>query len=268
MPRFASLAFCILSASCAEYYGGGGESTYAAPQTRTTAATPRPAYHDRAFDIPAGELEGFVAEQTTGYVKEGAPIQARLDAFDPIPVKLQRGRCYRMVVRLDPSATFSEHARHGVVFVYHNGDRGMEVHGGPGLHGPSGGVASAGCPQADANAAFDILANWGSAMDKSRVHDLGSGGVVLQLYSKRVDQQHLAALKADEERQIAEAEAFKREEQRRARDRVNRGCRVCTDRYVECIADWRRGASRETCQRERDSCAFSEAGLGSARDCR
>ena len=57
------------------------------------------------------------------------------------------------------------------------------------------------------------------------------------------------------------------EEERKKRDRIVRGCSECNQRYVECIADWRRGASRATCERERDSCAFTEAGLASARDC-
>ena len=61
--------------------------------------------------------------------------------------------------------------------------------------------------------------------------------------------------------------AGKREEARRARRRVDHGCRVCAARYTECIADWRRGASRATCQREYDTCAFTEAGLASASDC-
>jgi hypothetical protein len=160
-------------------------------------AQAQPAYHDRAFDAP-GDIDTFITTETTGFVKEGAPIEARLDTFVAVPVTLQRGRCYRMVVKLAEGASFSERARRGVAFVYHNGDRGMEVHGGPG---------------------------------------------------------------------IAEADAFKREEERKKRDRITRGCSECNQRFVECIADWRRGASRATCERERDSCAFSQAGLASARDC-
>ena len=266
MKRLVFVAVCIFSSACFfGDYGGGGNTTYAPP--RTTMAQAQPAYHDRAFDAPAGDLERFVATETTGFTKEGAPLESRLKGFQPVPVTLQRGRCYRMVVRLAPDASFNEHARRGVAFVYHNGDRGMEVHGGPGIHGPMGGVASAGCPQQTAHAVFDITANWGSAMDKSRVHDLGSGGVTMQLYSKPIDNGGLARLQADENRQIAESEAFKREEERKKRDRVVRGCSECNQRYVECIADWRRGASRATCERERDSCAFTEAGLASARDC-
>jgi hypothetical protein len=267
------VAVCTLSAVMSSAcfgegygYGYGGGAAYSGAPVTTRAVVQPPAYHDRAFDAP-GDLDTFVATETAGFVKEGALVSGRLDGFMPVPVTLQRGRCYRMVVRLEPGATFSEHARRGVAFVYHNGDRGMEVHGGPGIHGPMGGVASAGCPQQTAQAQFDIVANWGSAMDKSRVHDLGSGGVTMQLYSKPIDSGGLARLQADENRQIAEAEAFKREEERKKRLRVSRGCNECNQRYVECIADWRRGASRATCERERDSCAFTEAGLASARDC-
>lgn len=265
MKRVTMLALCMFSSACFYgEYGGGGRVTEVAP--RTTMAQAQPAYHDRAFDAP-GDIDTFIATQTTGFVKEGAPIDARLDTFVPVAVTLQRGRCYRMIVKLAEGASFSERARRGVAFVYHNGDRGMEVHGGPGIHGPMGGVASAGCPQATAHATFDIIANWGSAMDKSHVHELGSGAITMQLYSKSIDQAGLARLQADENRQIAEADAFKREEERKKRDRITRGCSECNQRFVECIADWRRGASRATCERERDSCAFTEAGLASARDC-
>jgi hypothetical protein len=265
LARVGMFAICTFSAAC--FYEGSGYVRSNYGETRATAAAPRPAYHDRAFDVPASDLDAFVTKQTEGYAKVGAPIATRLDGFEPVPVRLERGRCYRMVIRLDPGASFSELARRGVAFVYHNGDRGMEVNGGPGIHGPTGGVASAGCPQQSAHATFDIIANWGSAMDKSHVHELGTGGVTLQLYAKRVDARKLAELKADEDRQIAEAEAFKREEARKARMRFVRGCRVCQQRYTECLADWRRGASRATCRREYDSCAFEEAGLASAMDC-
>ncbi|HSQ65849.1 MAG TPA: hypothetical protein VLM85_21655 [Polyangiaceae bacterium] len=240
--------------------GGGGGAAYQPP--------PRPAYHDPSFDHSPGELDGFIVENTRGFTKEGPAASGRLEAFEPLPVTLRRGRCYRMVLRLDEGAAFSELARRGVAFIYRNGDRGMEVNGGPGLHGPTGGVASGGCPQQTAHATFDMIANWGSAVDKSHIHELGTGGFTLQLYSKAVSDKELAARKADEDEQIAESDRFRAEEQRKQRERVTRGCQVCQQKRLDCIADWRRGASRETCEREYDSCVFSEAGLASGRDCR
>lgn len=240
--------------------GGGGGATYQPP--------PQPAYHDPAFDHPPAELEDFIAKNTQGFTKEGPSVSGQLEAFQPLPVTLKRGRCYRMVLRLDEGAAFSDRARRGVAFLYHNGDRGMEVNGGPGLHGPTGGVASGGCPQQTAHATFDMIANWGSAVDKSHIHELGTGGFTLQLYSKAVSDKELAARKADEDEQLAESERFRAEEEQKQRDRVTRGCHVCQQKRLDCIADWRRGASRETCEREYDSCVFSEAGLASGRDCR
>lgn len=248
--------------------GGGGAYGGGAYGGRAYSPPPRPAYHDPAFDYPPSELEAFVGKNTQGFVKEGQLVSGNLESFQPLPVTLKRGRCYRMVVRLADGAAFSDRARRGVAFIYRNGDRGMEVHGGPGLHGPTGGVASGGCPQQTAHATFDMIANWGSAVDKSHIHDLGTGGYTLQLYSKAIGDKELAARKADEDQQIAESERFRAEQEQKQRDRVTRGCRLCQDKRLDCIADWRRGASRETCEREYDSCVFMEAGLASGRDCR
>lgn len=233
----------------------------------TTSSPPPAAYKNPAFDHTAEELEAKITHHTTGYTKESTAIQGRLEAFREVPMKLRRGRCYFVVVRLGEGATFSDHAKRGVVFLFHNGDRGMEVNGGPGIHGP-GGVASGGCPQADADATFDLQANWGRAMDKSKIHELGEGPYTIELYSKAVSDGELAARKADEDRQIAESRRFQEEERRRAADRASRGCRKCQDDFTVCIADYRRNASRATCERERDSCAFREARVSSYRDCR
>jgi hypothetical protein len=261
---FALQASCFMPPSSGGYGGGGGGSG----SSHAYRQPPRPAYHDPAFDHPPEELEGFIAQNTQGFTKEGGVVAGQLDDFEPLPVTLKRGRCYRMVIRLGQGAAFGDRARRGVAFIYRNGDRGMEVHGGPGLHGPTGGVASAGCPQQTAHATFDMIANWGSATDKSHIHELGTGGYTLQLYSKSVSDHELAARKADEDRQIAESEEFQRNEERKRRDRVSRGCAVCQQKHLECIADWRRGASRATCDREYDSCVFFEAGVSSPRDCR
>lgn len=239
----------------------------APPRPAHTTAAPAPAYKNPAFDHSGAELDELVTKQTAGYTKESTVVQGRLERFQTVPVAMRRGRCYKVVVRLGEGAQFSEHAKKGVVFLFHNGDRGMEVNGGPGIHGP-GGVASGGCPQADAAATFDLQANWGRATDKSRIHELGEGDYTIELWSKAVSDSELAARKADEDRQIEESRRFQEEERRKNAERHERGCRKCQDQFLECVADYRRHATRATCERERDSCAFREARASSYRDCR
>lgn len=231
----------------------------------TYAAHPAPAaaWHNPGFDKTVVDLDAAVAKHTEGYVKEGDTKKGKLDAFEPVSVKLKRGRCYTMVLKLGPDAKFGEHARKGVNFVYLNGDRGMTVNGGPGVVGP-GGIGSGGCPLADADATFDLQANWGSAMDKTRLHELGAGGYSLELYSKTITEAQLAARKQDEDRQIEEQRAFQEQENRKKAARTSSGCRKCQDDALMCVAQT---GNRNRCERERDSCAFREAGLSSYRQC-
>lgn len=196
---------------------------------RAAVAPATPPQPDPSFDHTDEELDGFVAEHTVGYDKLGEPVTGTLDAFNPFELDVKRGKCYRMVLRLAPEAAFSDHAMRGIAFRYEAPGR-PTVMGGPGIHGP-GGVASGGCPQTDHTKTFDIIANWGSAMDKSRIHDLGTGAFTLQLYSKDISEEELAEMKADQERQAAEqrrlaaqrereeAERRRREEERREEER-------------------------------------------------
>lgn len=221
------------------------------------------AYHNPAFDKSADDLDKMIAEHTKGFTAEGAPAEGTLDGFTPLPLKLKRGRCYKMVFRLKDDAEFSAHARKGVSFVYEKID-GYEVMAGPGIAGP-GGVGSAGCPQHDAAPVFDVQAIWGSAMDKSRIHDLGHGAFTAQLYSKPVSDKDLAAQQADTDRQIEESKEFARQEKQKEQERAQRACNKCGRARSDCLADFRRGASRDTCRREYDSCLFMEGG-SAARD--
>jgi len=167
------------------------------------------------------EAQAFVAEHTDGYEPVGPPVEAHLEGYQPLEVQLERGYCYRMVVRLQPGAQYSEHARRGVAFVY-TAPGEPEVNGGPGVHGP-GAVASGGCPQRTHAALFDIRANWGSATDPSRIHELGHGKMTLQLYAKPITEEELAAQEQDRQRQIAEQEAFAAEmEERERQARIER----------------------------------------------
>jgi hypothetical protein len=223
-------------------------------------------YHNPAFDKSKDDLEQAITEHTKGFTAEGAPIKGTLDGFEPVPLKLKRGKCYKMVIRLADDAEYSKRAKKGISFVYAKVD-GYDVNGGPGIVGP-GGVASAGCPQHDAAPVFDIQAIWGSATDKSKIHHLGKGGFTAQLYSKSVSDKELAARQADTERQIKESEEFAQQEKARAQQRVDKACNRCGRERTDCIADFRRGASRETCRREYDSCLFREGGSAATAACR
>jgi hypothetical protein len=198
-------------------------------QTPGAVAQPPPQYSDPRFDHSPAEADEFVAKQTEGYEAAGPPVQGRLETFSPWTVQLERGYCYRMVMRFGPDTAFSEHARRGVGFVYESPGQ-PQINGGPGIWGPAA-VASAGCPQADLIASFDVQAYFGSATDRSRIHDLGTGGYVAQLVRKPISDEELAALEADRRRQIAESEAFQREHAaREAQARAEREARWAAER--------------------------------------
>ena len=200
------------------------------------------------FGHTEAERDAFIAEHTAGYEAAGEPIAGKLESFATVPVKLERGKCYMMVLRLDPAATFSEHAKAGISFLYHT-TSGVEINGGPGIHG-KGGLGSGGCPLQSTDAQFDVQAYLGSAMDKSRVHELGTGAYTLQLMTKTITEEELAALEADQKRQIEESERFQREQTAKA-------CAVCRDEYLECLAE---GGEKFSCQGRRDSCVSRHYG--------
>jgi hypothetical protein len=205
--------------------------------------------NDKRFDKTAEDLEAMLAQYTAKGHKPVGPLQkGQLEAFQPLTVELKRGFCYIMLLRLGDGAVWSEHARHGVVFLYKPiGGDGFEVNGGPGIAGP-GGMGSAGCPQSTTKYVFDVWANWGSAMSKARVHDLGTGPYTLQLYAKPVSNEKLAAQKADTERQIHESEEWQRQ-------RARNTCVTCSRQKDDCF-DGRHRPFGGSCGDEYRSCLF------------
>ena len=217
---------------------------------------PPPPRENPQFAHTQAELEAFVAKWLAGYV--GAPKRTgTLETFAPIEVRLLRGRCYMMSLQLAPGAQFSPHAKRGISFVYQPVGAGTQINGGPGIHGP-GGLGSAGCPQASGLYTFDIQAHWGSAMDKSKIHDLGTGGYTLQLFSKPVSDQKLGEQAADTRRQIAESEQFKR-------DSIRNTCVRCSQEKDECLEGRRRPFSG-SCVSEFRSC-LSRGSVYNQADC-
>lgn len=235
--------------------------------TAPTYNPPSEAQQSEAFASSMGhptkhspeELEAFLAKHLEGYKPEGKPMDETLDDGVRVPVELKRGKCYYMVLKLGEGATYSDKARAGYRFDYDPKGAGTNISGGPGIHGP-GGAGSAGCPQA--NGAYEfVLRNIVGATESG----LGSGPITLQLYSKPVSEKELAALKADTDRQIAESERFRQEEEAKQAQRASAGCAACEGRYQGC-----RGAGRtvSSCQSDFRSCAFERVGSSWPSACR
>lgn len=210
-----------------------------------------------AFSHPDAERDRFIAEWTEGYEPVGEPIESDLSSIAPFALRMERGQCYTMVFRLSSEASFSEQARSGISFVYER-TTGATVNGGPGIHG-AGGVGSGGCPLSDSDATFFVR-----TMIPSDAPDLGRGPVTLQLMTKPISEDELAALEQDRERQIEEQRAFAAEQDRKKAERAASGCRKCHEEYVECLA---LTDNKADCAQDRNSCAFREAGLPSYNQC-
>lgn len=207
----------------------------------------------------AAELEAFLAKNLDGYKPVGSAVPAKLDAPVRVPVKLARGNCYFMVLRLGEGANFSEKAEAGYDFEFEPKGAGTKVSGGPGLHGP-GGAGSGGCPQQDGDYDFVLHLTLGSS-DR----DLGTGPATLQLFAKPVSDKKLGDLKADQDRQLDESRRFKEEQQAKENARALSGCNACNARYQGC-----RGAHRSvgSCQADFRSCAFEKIGASWMSACR
>ncbi len=199
----------------------------------------------------AEELQAFLDKHLAGYTPEGKPMEESLEDGISVPVELKRGKCYFMVLKLGEGAQYSGKAQAGYRFDYEPKSGGMQITGGPGIHGP-GGAGSAGCPQANGSYDF-ILRNIVGATNK----DLGTGPITLQLYSKPVSDKELTALKADQERQIAESERFRQEQEAKDAQRASSGCAACDGRYQGCRGT---GRSVSSCQSDYRSCAFQKVG--------
>ncbi|HEY7376704.1 MAG TPA: hypothetical protein VIF57_31385 [Polyangia bacterium] len=201
----------------------------AATQARQAAPPPpRAPYVAPNLKHTRAELEEQVAQATTGYDKKGES-QGKLDPFEAIDVPVKRGLCYKLALILDEGVEFSEHAKRGISFrVKREGQLDLTS---ATAFGP-GGVVDLGCPNDALTAHVDVIADWGSARDKSHVHDLGSGGFKTVVYSKPITAKALAErnqrIKENEEQQARESEEFhrkyeaeqaQRREEQRERDR-------------------------------------------------
>ena len=206
----------------------------------TPAATPArvpPAYVAPNLQHTRVELESHVEAETAGY-KKAAEAPGKLEAFAPVEVSIKRGVCYKLAFMLDEGVEFSDHAKRSIQFA-------VAVEGAPlarhaTAFGP-GGIVDLGCPNQPATAKVDILAEWGAANDKSKLHDLGQGGFRALIFEKRISDKELA-----ERNEMREA-ARKRREELDA-DFKRGQCKQCRDAFNECI-ERRRGDCRRTLSR-------------------
>jgi len=192
------------------------------------APPPPPPYVAPNLKHTRAELEEQVATETTGYEKKGES-PGKLDPFEPIDVPVKRGHCYKVALILDEGVELSDHAKRGISFrVKREGQLDLTS---ATAFGP-GGVVDLGCPNDTLVAHVDVIADWGSATDKSHVHDLGSGGFKTVVYSKPITAKSLAErnqrIKENEATQARENEEFHRKweaqqaqqrEEQRERDR-------------------------------------------------
>jgi hypothetical protein len=271
MDRYAKLlplTFAVLltfAASCIPRLSGDRNSrgartssSAASSDAAAPAPPPRPAFVSPELKRTREELLGHIVTETTGF-KKGAESQGSLDPFQPVEVKLKRGTCYKVAFVLDEGVEFSEHAKHSVSFE-------VAVEGQPTLKsatafGP-GGVVHIGCPNDVGTARVDMVANWGSARDKSRIHDLGSGGFKATVFTKSISEKELAALNerkriAAEEQAVATAEFRRKEEARKDREREEARER-----------SWKQEQSKNRCQQCSTTFSLCTASCGSQTGCR
>ncbi|MEM9459696.1 MAG: hypothetical protein AAGF11_36300 [Myxococcota bacterium] len=194
---------------------GGSKST--APTSQPGApATP---YRAPEFDQTREQLQAVIAEKTTGF-EEVVSAQGVLEAYTPSVFPAKRGECHVVVIELLEGAAWSDHA---MQMVSAEGKRpGEEYTIGHAsiVHGP-GVVVDNGCVQVDGQVSIDVIATFGSATDKSRIHELGTGPIRSSLYVKTVSEQEIAAMEAKRaaawEQAEIDAEQFRQEEEARRR---------------------------------------------------
>ncbi|WP_146209818.1 hypothetical protein [Vitiosangium sp. GDMCC 1.1324] len=212
---------------------------------------------DPRFERSSAELEASITTETKGFHPEGAPVRGRLEAFEPLEFPVKAGHCYMAVLRLDPDAGFSDHARKGVTFTFDMG--GTPTVGGPGIVGP-GGSGSAGCPTKAGRGSLDLQANFGSAFSSKRIHDLGQGGFAVQFYAKELNAKERAERAKIERDAEEEARRMYESSQREAK----KTCEQCKGKRYAC--EERRGRINEFACRQEYLVCIERKGVSEA-DC-
>jgi hypothetical protein len=125
----------------------------------------------------------------------GAPLRRDLAQPEAIQIDARRGTCYAIAFALEPDATLSAHARRALAFAVTSPDYEIQ-HTDAHLTGDwpidrRSGTHHLGCPQTGGAMTVDLQASFGSAMKDAKVHDLGSGPVLFQLYSHPITEAQL-----------------------------------------------------------------------------
>jgi hypothetical protein len=182
------------------------------PPATAASAPPKEVSSDLKYSRV--ELMDHIATENAGY-ERGTELAGQLDPFQPVELNVDRGVCYHVALVLAEDSELSDHALHGIQIVATVDDKPV---GTSFPHGP-GGVAYVGCPSGAGLAKIDLQANWGSATDKSHLHDLGKGSFKAIVFTKPISDAELAArneeLRKNEEQQRAAQEEFNRQEEAR-----------------------------------------------------
>jgi tetratricopeptide (TPR) repeat protein len=174
------------------------------------------------------ELEAFIQKWTSnGYQPVSDELSGDLSAFQPMAIRLKRGRCYRVVLRLKEGATLSDLARNGLEFRFWPANGGPAIHSGPGFHGP-GGVGSVGCPQEDSEVLMILQVSGVALMSPGRTYVLGRGAFVAQIYARDISEKELAAQEASRQQQVLEQKQFQSQ-------RIVDTCRRCRNEQLRCL---------------------------------
>ena len=184
---------------------------------------------------PAAELLPEAAKglkDAAKWKRTGKAYVADLAAFQPLEIKAKRGTCYAVAVAIDKDAAWSEHATKGIELEYVSND---PYFGGYSPSWPKVMKAPArsdgagiGCPMADGPLQIDLRATWGSATNSDRLHDLGTGAIHFQLYTRSASKSELADIKK-------RGEDAKAAGKQAARDQARRGCAACAAKLLTCV---------------------------------
>lgn len=194
---------------------------------RLSSAQPRLAWPT------AAELINTEVDYLDGFSQEGGPVTRQLQAFQPVALNAKEGRCYGLIFALDTGAAFTRHARRGLGFAFTSPDGIIaKSEGMIGTDLPLSKRSHAkriGCPRVDGPLEVDLQAQFGlyRGATPEQLHDLGTGPIVIQLYSRPDSAAARDSRDAERRRQMREAQP---RNQNQARD----ACFACSNARSSC----------------------------------
>jgi len=141
---------------------------------RSTARAP-------GVDLPRAELEAQAASATRGYTDERRAFAVALDDLATLSLRVEAGRCYRAVVRLERDATYSDLAERGLRFDVTLPGAAAPVPSG-GIVGP-GAIFDLRCATESGNALVSVVPLVQSA---TAAMPVGSGRARISVYSRPI----------------------------------------------------------------------------------